>query len=155
SPGARIPEPWTFSWSDGPWTWAGTGIAADIRAPGHVELLEAVARSEVTGEGGDARPPAPWFGGFAFDATAPRDPWWEALPPALALLPKLLPGSDGRTSTLIAFARIGEDGLAAARERAGATLAQATARLGEASSADVRSPVRPPHVRPQDRTAWD
>ena len=72
SPAARLPEPWTLSWSDGAWTWAGTGVSTALRAPGHVELMEAVARSEVVTEGGDARPPAPWFGGFAFDATAPR-----------------------------------------------------------------------------------
>jgi len=152
---ARLPEPWTLSWSDGAWTWAGTGIAAAIRAPGHVELLEAVAHSEVTVEGGDARPPAPWFGGFAFDATAARDRWWEAFPPAWALLPRLLLGSDGRTAELIAFARIGEDGLAAARERAAATLAQARAQLEDGPSAGGRVAGRPPHLRPQDRTAWD
>ena len=155
SPAARLPEPWTLSWSDGERTWAGTGIAAAIRASDHVELLEAVGRSEVAVEAGDARPPAPWFGGFAFDATAPRDHWWEAFPPGWALLPQLLLGSDGRTAELIAFARIGEEGLAAARERAAAALAQAKARLGDGSPAAGRAPVRPPHLRPQDRTAWD
>ena len=154
SPAARLPEPWTLSWSDGAWTWAGTGVSAAIRAPGHVELMEAVARSEVVTEGGDARPPAPWFGGFAFDATAPLDRWWEAFPPAWALVPRLLLGTDGHTAQLLAFARVGEDGLVAARERAAATLTQARARLEDRSS-DVRAPVRLPHPRPQDRSAWD
>ena len=154
SPAARLPEPWTLSWSDGAWTWAGTGVSAAIRAPGHVELMEAVARSEVVTEGGDARPPAPWFGGFAFDATAPLDRWWEAFPPAWALVPRLLLGTDGHTAQLLAFARVGEDGLVAARERAAATLTQAHARLEDRSS-DVRAPVRLPHPRPQDRSAWD
>jgi len=154
SPAARLPEPWTLSWSDGAWTWAGTGVSAAIRAPGHVELMEAVARSEVVTEGGDARPPAPWFGGFAFDATAPLDRWWEAFPPAWALVPRLLLGTDGHTAQLLAFARVGEDGLVAARERAAATLTQAHARLEDRSSG-VRAAVRLPHPRPQDRSAWD
>ena len=155
SPGARLPEPWTLSWSDGAWTWAGTGISAVLRAPDHVALLEAVARSEVVAEGGDARPPAPWFGGFAFDATASRDRWWEAFPLAWALVPQLLLGTDGRTAQLLAFARIGEDGVANARARAATTLAQARARLAEQPPADARAAARPPHIRPQDRTAWD
>jgi salicylate biosynthesis isochorismate synthase/menaquinone-specific isochorismate synthase len=155
SPAARLPEPWTLSWSDGAWTWAGTGVSAALRAPGHVELLEAVARSEVVTEGGDARPPAPWFGGFTFDAGAPLDRWWEAFPPAWALVPQLLLGSDGHTAELLAFARVGEGGLVAARERAAALLAEARARLVERSSTDGGAPVRPPHLRPQDRTAWD
>ena len=155
SPAVRLAEPWTLSWSDGAWTWAGTGVAAALRAPGHVELLEAVARAEVVTEGGNARPPAPWFGGFAFDAAAPLDRWWEAFPPAWALVPQLLLGSDGHTAELLAFARVGEDGLAAARERAGALLAQASAQLVDRSSTDASPPVRTPHLRPQDRTAWD
>jgi len=157
SPTARLPEPWTLSWSDAGWNWAGTGVSAVLRAPGHVELLEAVARSEVVTEGGDARPPAPWFGGFAFDATAPLDRWWEAFPPAWALVPELLLGSDGRTAELRAFVRVGEDGLTAARERASAILAQARTRLVEVEPASrpPRAPGRPPHLRPQDRTAWD
>ena len=157
SPFARLPEPWTLSWSDGGWNWAGTGVSAVLHAPGHVELLEAVARSEVVTEGGDARPPAPWFGGFAFDATAPLDRWWEAFPAAWAVVPELLLGTDGRTAEIRAFVRVGEDGLAAARERASAVLAQARAQLIEAApgSGQTRTPRRPPHLRPQDRTAWD
>src|SRR5690348_7138142 len=131
SPTARLPEPWTLSWSDAGWNWAGTGVSAVLRAPGHVELLEAVARSEVVTEGGDTPPPAPWFGGFAFDATAPLDRWWEAFPAAWAVVPQLLLGTDGHTAELRAFVRVGEDGLAAARERASAVLARASARLVE------------------------
>jgi isochorismate synthase EntC len=152
-PAARLPEPWTFSWSSGTRTWAGSGVSAALRAPDHVELLESVARAEVVTEGGDARPPAPWFGGFAFDATAPAGRWWEAFPPAWALLPQLLLGSDGRTAELFAFARIGEGGLAAARERALGTLTWAQARLEERPIAG--EPPRPPHIRPQDRSGWD
>jgi salicylate biosynthesis isochorismate synthase/menaquinone-specific isochorismate synthase len=155
SPALRLPEPWTLSWSDGAWSWAGTGVSATLRAPGHVELLEAVARSEVVTEGGDARPPAPWFGGFAFDASAPLDRWWEAFPPAWALVPRLLLGTDGRTAELRVFVRVGEDGLDAARERAAAALVQARERLVESSSTDAHAPARAPHLRPQDRTAWD
>jgi salicylate biosynthesis isochorismate synthase/menaquinone-specific isochorismate synthase len=150
---ARLPEPWTFSWSSGPRTWAGSGVSAALRASDHVELLESVARAEVMTEGGDARPPAPWFGGFAFDATAPVGRWWEAFPPAWALVPQVLLGSDGRTAELFAFARIGEGGLAAARERALSTLTQARARLEERPAGG--EPPRPPHIRPQDRSAWD
>ena len=145
SPAARLPEPWTFSWSSGARTWAGSGVSAALRAPHHVELLESVARAEVTTEGGDARPPAPWFGGFAFDATAPVGRWWEAFPPAWALVPQLLLGSDGRTAELFAFARIGEDGLAAARERALTALTQARARLEERPIDG--EPPRPPRLR--------
>src|SRR5262249_39059379 len=154
SPAARLPEPWTLSWSDGAWTWAGSGVAAALGAQGQVELLQSVARSGVVTEGGDARPPAPWFGGFAFDATAPVGRWWEAFPPAWALVPQLLLGTDGRTAELFAFARIGEDGLAAARERAVTALSQARARLEERSTPGG-PPSRPPHIRPQDRSAWD
>src|SRR5215472_5173468 len=153
SPAARLPEPWTFSWSSGARTWAGSGVSAALRAPNHVELLESVARAEVLTEGGDARPPAPWFGGFAFDATAPVGRWWEAFPPAWAVVPQLLLGSDGRTAELFAFARIGEDGLAAARERALSTLTQARVQLEERHIAG--EPPRPPRIRPQDRSAWD
>ena len=156
SPAARLPEPWALSWFDGEWSWAGTGVSAVLRAPDHVALLEAVARSEVVTEGGDARPPAPWFGGFAFDATAPLDRWWEAFPAAWALVPELLLGTDGRTAELRAFVRVGEDGLTAARERASAALAQARARLVEAGPASGQhAPGRSSHLRPQDRTAWD
>jgi len=154
SPAARLPEPWTLSWSDGARTWAGSGVSAALRAAGHVELLESVARSEVLTEGGDARPPAPWFGGFAFDATAPVGRWWEAFPPGWALVPQLLLGSDGRTAELFAFARIDEHGPAAARERALTILTQARARLEERSAAGA-PPSRPPRLRPQDRSAWD
>jgi salicylate biosynthesis isochorismate synthase/menaquinone-specific isochorismate synthase len=128
-------------------------VSAALRAPNHVELLESVARAEVMTEGGDARPPAPWFGGFAFDATAPVGRWWEAFPPAWALVPQLLLGTDGRTAELFAFSSIGEDGLAAARERALSTLTQARARLEERPIAG--EPPRPPRIRPQDRSGWD
>jgi len=155
SPALRLPEPWTLSWSDGGWSWAGTGVSAVLHAPGHVELLEAVARSEVVTEGGEAPPPAPWFGGFAFDATAPLDRWWEAFPAAWAIVPELLLGTDGRTAELRAFVRVGEDGVGTARERAFAVLAQAR-RVGTApASRTPHALPRPPHLRPQDRTAWD
>ena len=153
SPTARLPEPWSFSWSSGARTWAGSGVAAALRASNHVELLEWVARSEVLTEGGDARPPAPWFGGFAFDATAPVGRWWEAFPPAWAVVPQLLLGSDGHNAELFAFARVGDDGVSAARERALTALTQARARLEERSIAG--EPPRPPRIRPQDRSAWD
>jgi hypothetical protein len=100
SPTARLPEPWTLSWSDGAWSWAGTGVSAALRAPGHGPLLDAVAGSEVVVEGGLVAPPAPWFGGFAFDATASIDRWWEAFPPGWALVPRLLLGTDGGTAEL-------------------------------------------------------
>jgi menaquinone-specific isochorismate synthase len=150
---ALLPEPWTLSWSDGGWSWAGTGVSAAIRAAGPGDLLDAVARSEVVIEGATARPPAPWFGGFAFDATAPLDRWWEAFPPAWALVPRLLLGTDGRTAQLIAFARIDEDGAGLARERARAALEQGRARLVERAGAHPTP--RPPRLRPQDRSAWD
>ena len=150
---ALLPEPWTLSWSDGAWSWAGTGVSASIRATNPGDLLDAVARSEVAIEGATARPPASWFGGFAFDATAPLDRWWEAFPPAWALVPRLLLGTDGRTAQLIAFARIDEDGAGPARDRARAALEQGRARLVERAGAHPAP--RPPRLRPQDRSAWD
>jgi len=156
SPTARLPEPWTLSWSDGAWSWAGTGVSASLRAPGHGPLLDAVARSEVVVEGGSIAPSAPWFGGFAFDAAAAIDRWWEAFPVAWALVPRLLLGTDGRDAELVAFARVEEDGLTGARERAGALLRQARRTLLEPPVPDsTRAAGRPPQVRPQDRAAWD
>jgi isochorismate synthase len=150
---ALLPEPWTLSWSDGGWSWAGTGVSAAIRASGPGDLLDAVARSEVEIERATVRPPAPWFGGFAFDPSAPLDRWWEAFPPAWALVPRLLLGTDGRTAQLIAFVRIEEDGPGAARDRALAALEQGRAQLVQ--RADAHPSRRPPRLRPQDRSAWD
>ena len=155
SPSARLPEPWTLSWADGEWRWAGTGVSAVLRAPGHVQLLEAVGNSEVVVEGSSARPPAPWFGGFAFDPAAPLDRWWEAFPPAWAVVPQLLLGTDGRTAELLAFAPVGEAGVSSARERAAAALEEAKARLVDRQASGTTPSARPPHLRPQDRTAWD
>jgi salicylate biosynthesis isochorismate synthase/menaquinone-specific isochorismate synthase len=156
SPSARLPEPWTLSWSDGVWRWAGTGVSAVLRASGHVQLLEAVGHSDVVVEGSGARPPAPWFGGFAFDPTAPLDRWWEAFPPAWAVVPQLLLGTDGHTAELLAFAPVGEAGVSIARERAAAALEEAKARLVDRQARGATSSsARPPHVRPQDRTGWD
>ncbi|HEY1416862.1 MAG TPA: isochorismate synthase, partial [Myxococcaceae bacterium] len=117
------------------------------------DLLDAVARSEVEIEGATVRPPAPWFGGFVFDSTAPLDRWWEAFPPAWALVPRLLLGTDGRTAHLIAFAGVDEDGPGPAHDRAHIALEQGRARLVERAGAHV-SP-RSPRLRPQDRSAWD
>src|SRR5512144_2295324 len=125
SPGTRLPEPWTLSWADGAWSWAGTGVAASLRAPAHGQLLDAVRASEVLVEPEGPLPPAPWFGGFAFDATAPVDRWWEGFPVAGALVPRLLLGTDGRQARLLAFAPVEEGGLGAARERATTLLQQA------------------------------
>ncbi|HUM10931.1 MAG TPA: isochorismate synthase [Myxococcaceae bacterium] len=156
SPTVRLPEPWTLSWSDGAWSWAGTGVSAALRAPGHGPLLDAVSRSEVVVEGGSIPPPAPWFGGFAFDAAAAIDRWWEAFPAAWALVPRLLLGTDGRYGELVAFVRIEEDGLPGARERARALLRQARGTLLDSPApGSARAPGRPPRVRPQDRGAWD
>ena len=155
SPDARLPEPWTLSWSDGGWSWAGTGVAAALRAPEHGQLLDAVRASEVLVEPGGPVPPAPWFGGFAFDAMAPVDRWWEGFPLAGAVVPRLLLGTDGRQARLLAFARVEDGGLSGARERATSMLQQAQrtldARAREASAVGLRS-LR---VRQQDRSAWD
>jgi salicylate biosynthesis isochorismate synthase/menaquinone-specific isochorismate synthase len=150
---ALLPEPWTLSWSDGGWSWAGTGVSAAIRATGPGDLLDAVARSEVAIEGATVRPPGPWFGGFAFDPTAALDRWWEAFPPAWALVPRLLLGTDGRTAQLIAFARVDDDGAGPARDRARAALEQGRAPLVE--RAGTHPSRRTPRLRPQDRSAWD
>ncbi|HTS79886.1 MAG TPA: isochorismate synthase [Myxococcaceae bacterium] len=150
---ARLPEPWSFSWSDGAVRWAGTGIAAALRAPAHGELLETVAAAPVLVEPAGALPPAPWFGGFAFDATAPIDRWWEGFPPAWALVPRLLLGSDGRSGHLVSFATVGEGGLGAARER---VLRQLEDGLRALVGPGEPPPAREtPHLRPQDRTVWD
>src|SRR5262249_41953682 len=124
STAAGLPEPWTLSWSDGACSWAGSGIAAAVRGPDHGALLEAVGRAEVRVESTGLVPPAPWFGGFAFDATAAVDGWWEGFPPAWAVVPRLLLGTDGRSAWLYSFVRVGEDDAGAARERAAAQLAE-------------------------------
>ncbi len=139
SPAARLPEPWTLSWSDGAWTWAGTGVSAALRGPSHGPLLDAVAGSEVLVEADGPLPPAPWFGGFAFDATAPLDRWWEAFPPAWAFVPRLLLGTDGRSAQLLAFARVGEDGVARGA-RAGRRAAPAGAGRRSSSAGLERQP---------------
>jgi len=155
SPSARLPEPWTLSWSDGPCTWAGVGLSAVLRAPSHGPLLDAVGRAEVLVEADGPVPPAPWFGGFAFDATAPIDRWWEAFPPAWAFVPRLLLGSDGRSAQLIAFAPVGDEGLTGARERASAVLQQArTTLLERVTAPPAAAPPRSVSLRPQDRAAW-
>jgi len=112
-----------------------------------------VSASEVLVEGGSVAPPGPWFGVFAFDATAAVDRWWEAFPTAWALVPGVLLGTDGRTAELRAFARVEEDGVAGARARAAALLQQARHALVDSTPADVR--VHPPRIRPQDRAGWD
>ncbi|MGZ6099388.1 MAG: isochorismate synthase [Myxococcaceae bacterium] len=156
SPAARLPEPWTLSWSDGAWSWAGSGVTAALRGTSHGPLLDAVGASSVLLEADGPLPPAPWFGGFAFDATAPIDRWWEAFPSAWAFVPRLLLGTDGRSTQLIAFAAVEDDGIAGARERAGTLLQQARAALVErrVEGADA-APAGSVGIRPQDRTAWD
>ncbi|MGZ5959196.1 MAG: chorismate-binding protein, partial [Myxococcaceae bacterium] len=156
SPAARLPEPWTLSWSDGAWSCAGSGVTAALRGTSHGPLLDAVGASSVLLEADGPLPPAPWFGGFAFDATAPIDRWWEAFPSAWAFVPRLLLGTDGRSTQLIAFAAVEDDGIAGARERAGALLQQARAALVErrVEGADA-APAGSVGIRPQDRTAWD
>jgi len=156
APAASLPEPWALSWSDGAWSWSGTGVSAAVRAPGHGPLLDAVAGSEVLVEHAGPVPPAPWFGGFAFDATAPIDRWWEAFPPAWAFVPRVLLGTDGRSAHLLAFARVEDDGLSAARERAGALLSETRRTLIERPPGDTAGAGGPSlRVRPQDRPAWD
>jgi salicylate biosynthesis isochorismate synthase/menaquinone-specific isochorismate synthase len=150
----HLPEPWTLSWSDGASSWAGTGIAAAVRGPDHGALFDAVGRAEVRIEPGGLLPPAPWFGGFAFDATASVDGWWEGFPPAWAVVPRLLLGTDGRNARLLSFVRVGDDGPRAAHERAVAQLAEGQRAL--VRNTDDRG-RRPPaaRLRPQDRPAWD
>lgn len=153
---ARLPEPWTLSWSDGGWSWSGTGASAAVRAAGHGPLLEAVARSEVLVEAAGPLPPAPWFGGFAFDPSAPVDGWWEGFPSAWAVVPQLLLGGDGHSAQLTAFVRLEEEGLSAARERALALLEQGRRALLEAPAADRGTAGnRSLRIRSQDRSAWD
>ncbi len=156
APAASLPEPWMLSWSDGAWSWSGTGVSAAVRAPGHGPLLDAVAGSEVLVEHAGPVPPAPWFGGFAFDATAPIDRWWEAFPPAWAFVPRVLLGTDGRSAHLLAFVRVEDDGLSVARERAGALLQEAQRTLSERQAEDTAGARgRSLRIRPQDRPAWD
>ena len=156
STAARLPEPWTFSWSDGASSWAGSGVAAAIRGMDHGVLLDAVGRAEVRIEPGELLPPAPWFGGFAFDATAAVDGWWEGFPPAWAVVPRLLLGTDGRSARLFSFVKVGEDGARAAQERAMAQLAEGQrALVRTADDDDAPPPPGAARLRPQDRAAWD
>jgi len=149
----RLPEPWALSWSEGPRRWAGTGVAAELSASDPGALLEAVAGAEVRCEAPSGPPPAPWFGGFAFDATAPIDGWWEAFPPARALVPRLLHGTDGTGAQLIAFARVEADGVPGARARAAALLEEGLQALVPRRRGVA--PTGPARIRPQDRAAWD
>ncbi len=130
-------------------------MTAALRGASHGPLLDAVGASSVLVEADGPLPPANWFGGFAFDATAPIDRWWEAFPPAWAFVPRLLLGTDGRSTQLFAFASVEDDGVAGARERAGALLQQARAALERRVEGADPAPVRSVGIRPQDRTAWD
>jgi len=155
STAAGLPEPWTLSWSDGACSWAGSGIAAAVRGPDHGALLEAVGRAEVRVESTGLVPPAPWFGGFAFDATAAVDGWWEGFPPAWAVVPRLLLGTDGRSAWLYSFVRVGEDDAGAARERAAAQLAEGQRALVRAPETGGQPQPATARLRPQDRPGWD
>jgi len=151
----HLPEPWTLSWSDGACSWAGSGIAAAVRATDHGALLDSVGRAEVRIDPDGLLPPAPWFGGFAFDATAAVDRWWEGFPPAWAVVPRLLLGTDGRSARLLSFVRVEDDGPRAARERAVAQLAEGQRALVRTAADGGHRPARAARLRPQDRPAWD
>src|SRR5262249_35905560 len=150
--GARLVGPVTLAWIDRLRRWEGAGIAAELTAAAGGTLLEQVARARVEVEPGTLATPAPWFGGFAFDATARIDGWWEGFPAARAVVPELLLASDGTAAQLTAFAAVGEDGEEAARDRASGRLQQA---LGALRSEPPRSSAAPASLRTQDRAAWD
>jgi salicylate biosynthesis isochorismate synthase/menaquinone-specific isochorismate synthase len=150
--GARLPGTVTLAWADGPRSWEGVGLAAELTAADGGTLLEAVARSRLDLEEAALGAPAPWFGGFAFDSAARVDGWWEGFPGAWAVVPQLLLASDGTQGELTAFALVGEDGSQAAWARARTQLAEGLRTLRTDPSPASTGPAA---VRAQDRAAWD
>ena len=111
-----------IAWREGVTAFRGIGEAAVLSAESAGQVLGAAARSPVSTEGHALEPPAPWFIGFAFDAAAPRDGWWESFPPARALVPRLLLATASGRASLTAYQAVGADGAGAARARAEAAL---------------------------------
>jgi len=139
-------------WRDGEVLFRGAGEAAEISGENPADVLRTAARSPVAVEGGALLPPAPWFAGFAFDAAAPRDGWWESFPAARAFIPRLVLATSSGRASLTAYQRVGADGAGAARARADIALRTAVSSL---------APGAPPGPGPgrtvlrEDPAAWE
>jgi salicylate biosynthesis isochorismate synthase len=149
-PGALGPP--SLLWRDGRHHYQGVGEAAVLAGPDVAEVLNAAAEATVHVTGEPVAPPAPWFGGFAFDAAAPQDAWWERFPAARAFIPELLFAQDGERGSLTAFVPVGPDGEAAARAHAADALEVALAR--QAASPPLGSGLGTVSLR-EDRAAWE
>src|SRR5208283_1067455 len=82
--------PLSLAWCDGAVRFFGSGEAAAHSGPTASAVLAAAGQAQVQVTGPAVAPPAPWFCGFAFDASAPTDAWWESFPAARAFVPQLL-----------------------------------------------------------------
>jgi salicylate biosynthesis isochorismate synthase len=139
-------------WRDGAVRFQGAGEAVVKAGPSIPDVLGAAVRTSVRVTGDALAPPAPWFCGFAFDASTRRDGWWESFPAARALIPCLLLAESPGRSSLTAFETVGADGEQAASARAEAALqaalavrARPTLVPGDPATASFR----------EDAPAWD
>ncbi len=145
-------QPLSLAWCEGAKRFFGTGEAAVHSGNSAASVLAAAEGAPVQVTGPALAPPAPWFCGFAFDAEAPTDAWWESFPAARAFLPQLLlaEGLDG--ASLTAYQAVASDGEAPARARAEAALRRALASPATQPPRPSASAVA--SVR-EDRAAWD
>jgi salicylate biosynthesis isochorismate synthase len=151
--GRRLARPWTLSWTDGTRSFLGSGIAAEVVASAPGRLLDALSQGRIEFDDESNTPPAPWFGGFAFDSTAPVDGWWEGFPAGRAIVPELLLSMEGDQARLTAFARAEESGVAAARALARKRLAQGQAQLVPEPEEPLPAPTT--RLQPGNRAGWD
>jgi salicylate biosynthesis isochorismate synthase len=151
--GRRLASPWTLGWTDGPRSFLGSGIAAEVVAGEPGALLDALSLWHIEFDDESIAPPAPWYGGFAFDASAPVDGWWEGFPAARAIVPGLLFSREGDQARLTAFAGVEESGVAAARAVARKRLAEGMAQLVPEPEEALLAPTA--RLQPGNRAGWD
>jgi isochorismate synthase len=151
--GRRLAGPWTLAWTEGVRSFLGRGIAAELVASAPSALFDAVSAARLDVDDESMAPPSPWFGGFAFDFTAPVDGWWEGFPAGRAIVPELLLSTDGDQARLTAFARVEEAGVAAARDRAWRLLADGRAQLIPEPEEPLPAPTS--RLQPEHRQGWD
>jgi len=142
----------SLAWRDGDVSFRGSGEAAVLAGARADDVLGRAAASSVDVRGERMAPPGEWFAGFAFDAAAPRDGWWESFPAARAFLPRLLLASSPLGGSLTAYEPLGAGGEQAARRRADDALRSALS--CPAPREPAASPPRPASLR-EDFPAWE
>ncbi|MGO8971144.1 MAG: isochorismate synthase MenF [Myxococcaceae bacterium] len=145
-------RPLSLAWCDGAVRFFGTGEAAAHSGAIASAVLAAASQAQVQVTGPAVAPPAPWFCGFAFDASAPTDAWWESFPAARAFVPQLLLGEGPEGASLTAYEAVTQDGEAPARARADAALQRA---LASAWTPPALAPALGSASVRQDGAAWE